>query len=429
MDKKWNLQDIKPSEKRRPAPRPVARRVSESEQDLRTPERVESAQQARPGKSSSRPSKKGVFLAALVILAVAVSGVLFTAFASKTSVTVFPRWREPTVNAVFEASRQTSDNGLVYELMTLEAEGDREVAASGQEEVEEQATGQITIYNTSDASQRLITNTRFETTDGLLFRIKDSVVVPAATDGTAGTVAADVFADQAGPEYNVPASTRFSVPGLEGSDAYEAVYAENPTAMSGGHRGPKFIVDEAELSTATEALRTELRDALAGRIGSERPAGFVAFDTAIRYAYQALPAEDVGNGRVKIKEKVTLQLPIFKNEDFAAFLATATVPGYEGQAVRLEDFSTLTFEYAAEPNFAVDVPISFKLLGRPVIVWAYDAEQLKRDLAGGSQTALNTVLGGYPAIEKATATIKPFWKRSFPEDPADIAIVEDLTAE
>jgi hypothetical protein len=429
MDKKWNLQDIKPSEKRRPAQRPAGRRVVEGEQDLRTPERAESAQHTHKVRSGSRPSKKGVFLAALVILAVGVSGVLFTAFASKTSVTVFPRWREPTVNAVFEASRQTSDNGLVYELMTLEAEGDREVSASGQEEVEEQATGQIVIYNTSDASQRLITNTRFETSDGLLFRIKDSVVVPAATDGTAGSVAAEVFADQPGPEYNVPSGTRFSVPGLEGSDAYEAVYAENQVAMSGGHRGPKFIVDEAELAAATEALRTELRDALAGRIGSERPAGFVTFDSAIRYAYQALPAEDVGNGRVKIKEKVTLQLPIFKNEDFAAFLATATVPGYEGQPVRLEDFSTLTFEYAGEPNFATNEPISFKLLGRPVIVWAYDSEQLKRDLAGGSQTALNTVLGGYPAIEKATATIKPFWKRSFPEDPADIAIVEDLSSE
>ena len=395
-----------------------------NEEVVRGEERV--PERAPAKKSGGKRPKKGWAVALLAVVVVGAAGLAFTALSSQTTVTVFPRWREPTVNSVFEAKRQASGSELAYEVMTLEATGEREVTATGQEEVEEQAVGQITIFNTSSESQRLITNTRFESAGGLIFRIKDPAVAPPGTPEEPGTVVAEVFADQAGPEYNLPAGTRFTVPGLQGSDAFNTIHAENTLAMTGGHRGPKFIIDDAELQAATESLRSELREALQNRIGSEKPAGFVVFDAAIRYAYQALPAEEVGNGRVKIKEKVLLQLPIFKNEDFAAFIAAATVPGYESEPVRIENLSTLTFEYAAEPNLSSEEPISFKLLGRPKIIWTYDVEQLKRDLAGGSQTALNTVLGGYPAIERATATIKPFWRRSFPEDANDMVVVENL---
>ncbi len=429
MDKKWNLQDIKPSEKRRTTLRPSPRQAERRSEESPTVSEAGEAKRRPAARKERRGSKKGIALAALAVVLLAFGGVLFSALTSKTVVTVFPRWREPTVNAVFEAKRDASGTELAYEIMSLEAQGDREVTATGQEEVEEQATGRVTIYNTSNASQRLITNTRFESAGGLIFRIKDSAVVPPAAGGTPGSISVEVFADQAGPEYNLPANTRFTAPGLKGSDLYESIYAENPAAISGGHRGPKFIIDNAELESATASLRSELQQALAGRVASEKPAGFATFDAAIRYAFEALPAEDLGNGKVKIREKVTLQLPMFKNEDFASFIAAATVPGYEGEPVRIENLSVFTFEYAGEPDLSAGEPITFKLLGRPKVIWAYDAEQLKRDLAGGAQTALNTVLGGYPAIEKANATIKPFWRRSFPEDPAGITVVESLTTE
>ena len=68
--------------------------------------------------------------------------------------------------------------------------------------------------------------------------------------------------------------------------------------------------------------------------------------------------------------------------------------------------------------------ISFKLLGKPRVIWTYDTEKLKADLAGGNQTSLNTVLGGYPAIERATAKIRPFWRRAFPDSAEEIVIKE-----
>jgi len=243
---------------------------------------------------------------------------------------------------------------------------------------------------------------------------------------------AQVFADEAGPEYNLAANTQFKVPGFKESDLtelYDSIYAVNQSDFTGGHRGPKFTIDDAELQAATESLRTELREALQGRVSNERPAGFILYDSSITFTYQALPGEDIGNNKVLLKEKAILRAPMFKNEDFAAFIAAATIPGYENESVKIADPSALTFEYAADTNFSGSETFSFKLLGRPQVIWTYDQEQLKRDLAGGSQTVLNTVLGGYPAIEKANATIKPFWKSSFPDNPEEIEIIEELTAE
>lgn len=429
MEKKWNLQDIKPAERRRPA-RSSLQKVSQIE---RTPEETPAPRRPRPETLSVKnTNRKGLIAGLFILLAFAGSVLTFAAMTGQTTVTVFPRWREPTVNAIFEANPQLSEFNLVYEVLTLEAEGEREVTATGQEEVEEQAAGTITIYKTTAGDERLIKNTRFESPDGLIYRITESAVVPGGTTENPGSVVAEVFADQAGPEYNIAANTRFKVPGFAESnltDLYDSIYAINPNSFTGGHRGPKFTIDETELNAATESLRKELREALQGRIEGARPAGFILFDSSIVFEYQALPGADIGNNRVLLREKAILKAPMFKNEDFAAFIASASIPGYENESVRIVDPSALTFSYTKDTSFSGGETFSFNLLGRPKIIWTYDQEQLKRDLAGGAQTALNTVLGGYPAIEKANAVIRPFWKSSFPEDPKEIEIIEDLSAE
>lgn len=430
MEKKWNLQDIKPSERRRSSSRVSSlsrTSVDKVERDVSETAR-ESVTNHRP-KKVSKQGKKGLVLGLIALGAVLAFGFLFAILSSGAEVTVFPRLREPTVNAVLEAKRQNATaSELAYEVMTLEAEGSREVTANGQEEVESQALGSITIYNTGSEPQRLITNTRFKTESGLVFRISDPVVVPAATDDTPGSVAAQVFADEVGADYNIPGGQRFRVPGFQESDMtelYESIYAENQTAFSGGYSGPKFIVDEEQLAEALESLQSELNQALLSRVDGEKPAGFTMFESAIVFVYRDLPSEEVGEGKVRLKQQAILQVPVFKNEDFASFIAAATVPGYEGEAVRIEDSGVLSFEYAAQPtDIAAAESISFRLTGNPKLIWVYDQDQLKSDLAGVAQTALNTVLGGYPAIERATATIRPFWKQSFPDNIEDITIIE-----
>ncbi|MEX0918171.1 MAG: hypothetical protein WDZ93_03370 [Candidatus Paceibacterota bacterium] len=426
MDKKWNLQDIRPAggeRRRRPAPKPrEAAPAAEEPQESRAPARK---------KTREPKNRKPILIALMVAVVILLPGFVIGYVLDGADITVHPRSHTPVINGTFEAAREAGAGELSYEVMTLEAEGERRVQATGEEEVSEQATGFIEIMNTRESSERLIKNTRFESPQGLIYRITESVVVPAATGDTPGTVRAEVFADEPGEEYNIGPAT-FTVPGYkEGgyTELFEAITARSTASMQGGYEGLSYIIGEEELASAQKSLYSELEEALRARVPEERPAGFILFDDAITFSYKSLPSTEAGDDLVTIKEQVSLHVPLFAEGEFAAHLADAGIPGYEDHAVRLEDADALTFAYtSATTTTSVDLraldSITFSLEGTPRIVWTYDADQLKQDLVGAAKGALPNVLSGYPAIERAEAVIRPFWKRSFPKSADEIDIIE-----
>ena len=272
----------------------------------------------------------------------------------------------------------------------------------------------------------------------MIFKITESVVVPGATKDSSGNtvpgkITAKVFADVADNKYNLAANTKFTVPGFkEGGfdELYSAISATNENAFSGGYVGLRFTVDEAELSNAKTSLETELRDALLTRVANEKPANFVVFDSAVVFSFESLAPTESSEGQAIIKEKAALQIPIFRDTELASYLAKATIPGYEDEPVRIDDVGQLSFAYneatSTEGSLDARDSISFKLTGQPRIIWTFDQERLKNDLLGASKTALTAILGAYPAIERAEAVVRPFWKRSFPDKLENISITESL---
>lgn len=438
MTQKWNLQDIRPNQPRKK--RAPSDGISATSNQRPMEVQREEAEESLSINISNGNKKKSKLLlySVLIFIFIVSGGLLASALMGGSEVTVYPRHREPNVNAIFEAKKVPQADELSYEVMTLEAEGERQVAASGEEEVTSQAVGTIFIYNSQQKDPlRLVTNTRFESPSGLIFKIKDSAIVPGySTDSTGkkvpGVTAVEVYADQVGEEYNID-PTKFTVPGFKGQPEYETIYGESTSAFTGGYNGKKFVIAEAELQTAQQALRTELRNSLLTRIDAEKPSNFVVFNDAVTFTYESLPSVAYGDNLATIKEKVLLRIPLFKEDDFAKFLAQATVPGYEGGPVRIADYSVFTFKYTGATTSSSDISnameLSFNLAGKPQIIWKYDAEKLKADLVNANKTALTNVLGAYPAIEKANAVIKPFWKTKFPTKIEEIEIVEVVSTE
>jgi hypothetical protein len=435
MNQKWNLQDIRPATPRKKRSIEGGERVAVAQE---RPLEVESREDAEEEMSiritDGNKKKSRTLWYALGVFVLVVGGALaFSALMGGADVTVYPKHREPNVNAEFEAKKVAQAGELPYEVMTLEAEGERQVKASGQEEVTTQAEGTIFIYNEQQTDPvRLVTNTRFESPDGLIFKIKDPAIVPGYTVGAdgkkvPGVTTAEVYADETGEKYNLGPS-KFTVPGFKGDPEYTTIYAESTSAFTGGFSGQKFIIDDAELQVAQQALQTELRNSLLTRVDTEKPAGFVVFKDAVTFTYESLPQVAYGDNLATIKEKALLRIPLFKEDDFAAFIAKATIPGYEDVPVRIADTSVFTFSYTDATTSSSDISnltsLTFKLLGKPQIIWKYDAEKLKADLVNANKTALPSILGGYPAIERATAVIRPFWKNKFPTKIDDITINE-----
>lgn len=441
MTQKWNLQDIRPAEPRkRPS---VTRSLNVSQRPNPAPVFNETDETAEPVTihDGNKKTKKRYYVLTTVV--VVLIGAIFglSALLSKTTLTVFPEFREPVVNAEFIAYPDRRDNSLSYEILTIDEVGEKQVQASGEEYVESQAKGVIEIIKTTPGSERLIKNTRFRTPDGLVFRIQESVVVPGALKDTSGalvpgTIQAEVFADTVGQEYNLAANTRFDVPGFKESnlnELYSAIYAINREAFTGGYKGQKFIINDAELSTARQELQLTLRTKLLEKVNTEKPAGFTTFPGSIAISYVALPTVSYGENLVTIREQAVLQLPLFKQDEFASYIAKETISTYNNEPVRIVDPNALTFSYndlaINSSNLANQTALNFKLTGKPLIVSEFNAEQLQKDLAGKAKTSISTVLTAHPGIKSARVAAKPFWRRSFPEDPTAITIVEVIGEE
>ena len=444
MTQKWNLQDIRPAEPRRRQPAQVPPTIS-----MQSPRYAARAEESPRGmndndddistieiKDGNKESKKKYIVLGVVVAVLILSVFSMSAVLSKTTLTVYPEYRDPTVNAEFTAYPNRREGALSYEIITLDATKEKQVAASGEEYVESQAKGFLEITKTTAGSERLIKNTRFRSPDGKVFRIQESVVVPGAikdASGTLvpGTIRAEVFADAVGQEYNLAAGTRFDVPGFQESnlpDLYNSIYATNKEAIEGGYKGQKFLINDNELGTARQELQLELRDELLARIATEKPAGFTTFPNSVAFTYEALPTVTYGENLVTIREQAVLQMPLFKQEDFANFLAKETISTYNREQVRIDDVSKLEFSYTDQTtnssNLANMTALTFKIVGKPTIVSEFDAAKLQTDLAGKSKTSVTTVLTAHPGIREAQVSTKPFWKRSFPEKAEDIVIVE-----
>lgn len=125
------------------------------------------------------------------------------------------------------------------------------------------AGGNIIIYNTLNTDRPLVTQTRFQTKDGIVFRIADDIVVPGADSTGPGQIEAYVIADQldstgsiVGARGNIE-PTRFFLPGLKGENQNK-VYAESKEAMKGGVTDYMTFVTQQDLEAAKTRIKDEL---------------------------------------------------------------------------------------------------------------------------------------------------------------------------
>ena len=125
------------------------------------------------------------------------------------------------------------------------------------------AAGNITIINRANYSWPLVAETRFQTNEGLVYRVKSSVNVPAGSAAGPGKTEAYIVADLVdaygqviGERGNIgPAN--FFVPGLRESSR-SLLYAESTGNMEGGVTDFITYVTEEDI----EAAKGKLRDVL-----------------------------------------------------------------------------------------------------------------------------------------------------------------------
>jgi len=160
-----------------------------------------------------------------LVIVIVISFLIFSLF-SRAVITVTSQQEDITISGTFAAGTEAEIDVLEYELFTLTRESTEVIKATGEKFVEAKSSGTIIIFNDfGTTEQRLVANTRFQTSNGLVYRIQDPVVVPGQTTNSKGetipgSLEVRVVADKPGEEYNVEMSD-FKLPGLEESGDIE----------------------------------------------------------------------------------------------------------------------------------------------------------------------------------------------------------------
>lgn len=357
----------------------------------------------------------------VVVVVIALSiGALF--YFSTAKVEVTPSTVSAAVQSSFTASKSTGD--LPFEIITAQKIATKTVQGSGTKTMKSSASGPFTIYNTQAKSQKLIANTRFATSAGLIFRIHSAVTIPAGTKASPGSVSATAYADQPGGSYNV-GPTSFTVPGLAGTPQGTQVYARSTTGMTGGASGPVPVIDTATESAAKSALQSALEPDFAASIRSQIPSGYVLLPGASVTAYEELvPVPSSSTGMVDIKMQGTATAIIFPSVALAKAVA-ASVAGlnYQGESLTLTETNDLTLSSAGGLPDPGATSFTFTLSGTAPLVYNVNAARIAAAVAGKTRSAAEVALTNYPEVKRAIIILRPFWKQTFPDDPASISVV------
>jgi len=376
-----------------------------------------------------RSSRFALWFVAIIVIVVLV--LAFSLLFSGAKLVITPRQSDTLVDARFNAAINADVGELTYEIMTIEKDFSKKIPATGKEEIEEKASGKIIVFNDFNTSnQRLIKNTRFETPEGLIYRIDKSVTVPGQKtengEKVPGSIEVTVYADEVGDKYNI-GLTDFTIPGFEGSPRFDSFYARSNTPMTGGFVGEKLSADPDDLAVAREEIHEELQKQLFSEAYSQKPDEFYLFEDTIFVEFKSEPSIESGD-EVEVVEKAILYGVLFNKEKFASHIAKNTIALFDDESVEISDINTLAVTVSDKDTARPweDEEFEFTVGGNTHIVWTFDERKLKEDLAGRAKAALTTVLSGYPSIEQAEVVLRPFWKRSFPDNIDKIRIEQIL---
>lgn len=368
---------------------------------------------------SGRAFPFGTAIAALVVVGLSV-GALFAFSGAK--VNIVPATSKATVAGEFISTLSSGD--LPFEVITVEKVASVSVESEGTETVTQAAQGTITIMNKQETPQQLIKNTRFQTPDGFVFRIRDSVTVPASKNGTPGVLKAAAYADAAGEQYNVGPTT-FTVPGLQGGKSFELVTGMSDEAMKGGFSGARPSVGQTTRDTKTQDMRASLATDIEKALTAKIPEGYVLLTGARMVAYTSEPDTAATGNNVSLSEKATATGIVFPEAALARSIAYQVVGSYSGQPVELAGEEGLTLAPAGDLPNAGTAEFAFSLNGNATIVWSVDAAKIAGAVSGKNRDAAQGILAGFPEIETAQLILRPFWATTFPQDPTKITVSVD----
>lgn len=383
--------------------------------------------------NEEKPKKRfGKFLGLVVLIAAVVFGGSF--FFQSAKITITPKQDTKSLNNNFSAKKDipTNLNELGFQIVKISKDVEKIVEATGEEMVERKARGMIVIYNNYSATaQQLVATTRFETPEGLIYRLVNPVTVPGrqTVSGkvTPGSVEAVVEADKTGTSYNIGMKD-FTIPGFKGTPRYQGFYARSKTEMTGGFSGMQKIVSSQNLQLAESELDSSLKELIMSEVSSEIPSNFIMYEGGLFYKTEPIAQASSTGNTVVLKKRGTANVIIFDKTSLTNEIINKIAPELSGENLKISNLESLKLSFIENTTFNPELSAvaNFKLEGSVNIIWNIDENNLKNSLLGLSRASARESISNYGNIVEAWVETRPFWNRKIPKDAEKVTIINTL---
>ena len=414
-----------PVAKKKPTATVVTKKIKKS--PVKIPPAFEESFSTMPDGYMSQVGRPrwGKVLAWMIVLAMLIfAGIYVSGKFHSAVVEVKVREASAPVDLQVKMSKNIADDTLPFELVSMNREETKSVSAQGDKTVSQKATGRVVLYNKNSTAQKLIAQTRLQSSKGMIYRLGATVTIPASKNSVPGSVEASITADVPGAEYNSDLSD-FTFPAYKGSSKFEAVYARSKSAITGGFAGTVKVASDADIKVAENELQKTLSAQLVRDVNQQKPDSYILLNNiySIKYASTTQESKDAS---VAVKKSGSIVGVLVNTDVLASYVAAHTLKDYSNEPIKIANIGELNFELlsATSTLTANTSELSIRIKGTPRFVYQYDAAKLEKDLAGLARDSFPNVLATYAGIEKGNAEIKPFWYVRFPVDSSKITISE-----
>jgi hypothetical protein len=381
------------------------------------------------GRSVGNRSRYGLWV-------VAAASVLFLLFSfsvvfSGATVAVSPRVEELALSQNFSAVKDGSSSELPFDLVVISGEENKTIEGGEEEDVSTKAVGTVILYNAfGSLPQRLNIDTRLEGSNGKIYKTKKAIVVPGMKGGTPGSVEVEIYAAEAGTEYN-SSPLDFKILGFKGTPKYEKFYGRSKGDIKGGFSGKQRQVSDVEKAKLLEELKSALKLKLSQKARDQMPPGFILFKDAV---FLTINEENFNSSSstnmIPVSVKGTLYGILFEEKALTKKIMEKSFPSDKESDVYIKNIRDFSFSIpggatSEESNNVFEnlKAFNFHLSGTSSLIWRVDEAKLANDILGKKKKDFNQILSEYPNIASANLSLRPFWKRSLPEKKESIKVV------
>ncbi|MDP2737098.1 MAG: hypothetical protein Q8O59_04985 [bacterium] len=332
----------------------------------------------------------------IVLTLILVAAVLYFGF-SKLTIVIIPAQEKiidsSTVEVVSQASGFNLAPGQIYGVVKqVPVEQSREFSASGKEVLGEEVTGKVTIINNYIKNQPLVATTRLLSSDGKLFRLKDTVNVAAG-----GRVEVLVYADISKPEMAVGPG-KFTIPGLW-AGIQDKIYAESQEPMKYSQK-IKYIIGQNDIDNAVSQLKNDLLANAKNQVGQAykdyAQALFAVDNNSVTQEVSGKVGEEKEKFSIKMKTMVTV---VAFNDDEVYNQVKANMATMLADDKEVSKFDKQDISYALESFNIIEATAMVNVDSEAKATLKNSAKVIKKNnLAGLNYEQLKVYLNSLPEV-------------------------------